>query len=135
MSFYVTSADQVMETTTSQTSSCFRQPRKEVFIIGADLRKPDDTNLLPFIVQMDTNLLSDKQNLSMHSKKNRLENVYLMAQVNPAKQETLGSRAVDEALLEAYKCLYYINRTAPVLRLQMHNYLRINVMERTRCTK
>lgn len=106
-SIIVTSADpgDGKTTTIANLAVVFGQQGKKVLLIGADLRKPTIQNL--FAIHSSnglTNLLSGQAKLMQCIQKTDIENVYLMAAgpIPPNPAELLGSRAMDEALLEAY---------------------------------
>ncbi|MEK4676763.1 MULTISPECIES: polysaccharide biosynthesis tyrosine autokinase [Bacillus] len=117
-SIIVTSADpgDGKTTTISNLAVVFGQQGKKVLLIGADLRKPTIQNL--FTIHSSnglTNLLSGQAKLMQCIQKNRYrERILNGSTPNPA--ELLGSRAMDEALLEAYNMFDIILiDTPPVL--------------------
>ncbi|HDR3900838.1 MULTISPECIES: polysaccharide biosynthesis tyrosine autokinase [Bacillus] len=120
-SIIVTSADpgDGKTTTIANLAVVFGQQGKKVLLIGADLRKPTIQNL--FAIHSSnglTNLLSGQAKLMQCIQKTDIENVYLMAAgpIPPNPAELLGSRAMDEALLEAYSMFDIILiDTPPVL--------------------
>lgn len=120
-SIIVTSADpgDGKTTTISNLAVVFGQQGKKVLLIGADLRKPTIQNLFAIHISNGlTNLLSGQAKLMQCIQKTDIENVYLMAAgpIPPNPAELLGSRAMDEALLEAYNMFDIILiDTPPVL--------------------
>ncbi|PFB87445.1 tyrosine protein kinase [Bacillus thuringiensis] len=120
-SIIVTSADpgDGKTTTIANLAVVFGQQGKKVLLIGADLRKPTIQNL--FAIHSSnglTNLLSGQAKLMQCIQKTDIENVYLMAAgpIPPNPAELLGSRAMDDALLEAYNMFDIILiDTPPVL--------------------
>lgn len=120
-SIIVTSADpgEGKTTTIANLAVVFGQQGKKVLLIGADLRKPTIQNL--FAVHSPnglTNLLSGQAKFMQCIQKTDIENVYLMTSgpIPPNPAELLGSRAMDELLLEAYNMFDIILiDTPPVL--------------------